>query len=69
MTKTISMEEVSMLVIKMVSNKVSQVFPSEDEKFYNENIKEMIVDEEGTVFILPTDSDEPIMIPAFVSVA
>lgn len=60
--------DVKILVEKMIDYGVTQIFPTEDNDFYNENIKELIVDEEGTVFILFKDTQEPVMIPEYISI-
>jgi hypothetical protein len=66
----ISFDKVKEIVNHMISDGVDQIFPFEEQgKFYNEVIEEMVIDEEGNVFIQLVNSEDPVMLPHLVEVA
>lgn len=66
----IEKDVVSELVGEMVKRGVNTIFPSQAiGVFRNKDIRELIIDEEGTVFIqFVDDLDSPVMIPMFVEI-
>jgi hypothetical protein len=63
----VSFEVVKEIVGYMVNDNINQIHPIESEgKYYNEMIEEILLDEEGNVFILLADNGEPVMLPHLV---
>jgi hypothetical protein len=58
-----TMENVKVILKEMKLKGVSHIFPNRD--LQNPDIKELIIDEEGNVFILPVVGEE-VMLPQFV---
>jgi hypothetical protein len=68
-TNGVSFDKVKELVGYMVEEGVFQSYPVQSEgKYFNNDIEELILDEEGNVFILLTQNDEPVMLPHLVEV-
>lgn len=69
-TGTIDFNTISELVNEMIRRNVDTIFPNKSiGAFRNKEIQEIIIDDEGTVFVLPVeDLDNPIMLPMFVDV-
>jgi hypothetical protein len=64
-----TMEIVKKIVEEMMVKGVHHAFPSREMigKMKNHDIKEIIIDEEGNVFILPVVGEE-VMLPQFMEV-
>lgn len=65
---SLSLEDVRELVVVMKKRNMSHIYPSKisNASLRNENISEIIIDEEDTVFIMI--NDEPVMLPQFAMV-
>jgi len=70
-TMTINMYVVKELVDEMVRRGVERIIPTQAiGAFKNKDIQEIIIDEEGTVFVqMVEDLNDPIMLPMFIEVA
>jgi hypothetical protein len=63
----VSFDKVKELIGYMVEDGVIQAYPMESQgKYHNEAIEEIIIDEEGSVFILLSEEVEPVMLPHIV---
>jgi hypothetical protein len=58
-----TMENVKAIVEEMKAKGLSHIFPNRD--LQNPDIEELIIDEEGNVFLLPVVGEE-VMLPQFV---
>jgi len=70
-TNNIDIKVISKLVDEMVRMGIYNIIPiQESGVMHNKDIQEIIIDEEGTVFVLFAESlEDPIMLPMFVTVA
>ncbi|AKQ08554.1 hypothetical protein PQE66_gp242 [Bacillus phage PBC2] len=65
---SLSLEDVREIVVVMKKRNMSHIYPSKisNMSLRNENISEIIIDEEDTVFMMV--NDQPVMLPQFAMV-
>lgn len=65
---SLSLEDVREIVMVMKKRKMSHIYPNKisNTSLRNENISEIIIDEEDTVFMMV--NEEPVMLPQFAMV-